>query len=113
MTDPRVIHFEIVGKDGKALQAYYGALFGWKLNTDTPGGYGMTEPGGDRPRGRDRLDAGRLGRSRHRLRHGGRHRRDPGQGRCPGRQGDHAQVPARAVGPPWPWSPIPKGTSWA
>jgi predicted enzyme related to lactoylglutathione lyase len=44
MTDPRVIHFEIVGKDGKALQAYYSALFGWKLNTDNPGGYGMTSP---------------------------------------------------------------------
>jgi uncharacterized protein len=44
MADARVIHFEIVGKDPKALQAYYGDLFGWKLNTDNPGGYGMTDP---------------------------------------------------------------------
>ena len=44
MTDARVIHFEVVGKDGKALQSYYGKLFGWKLNTDNPGGYGMSDP---------------------------------------------------------------------
>jgi predicted enzyme related to lactoylglutathione lyase len=44
MADARVIHFEIVGKDGKALQAYYSELLGWKLNTDAPGGYGMTDP---------------------------------------------------------------------
>ena len=44
MSDNKVIHFEIVGKDGAALQRYYSALFGWKLNTDNPGGYGMTDP---------------------------------------------------------------------
>ena len=44
MTEARVIHFEIVGKDGAALQRYYSDLFGWKLNTDFPGGYGMTDP---------------------------------------------------------------------
>ena len=44
MTEPRVIHFEVVGKDGKALQDYYSGLFGWKINTDNPGGYGMTDP---------------------------------------------------------------------
>jgi predicted enzyme related to lactoylglutathione lyase len=44
MTEARVIHFEVVGKDQKALQDYYGKLFGWKLNTDSPGGYGMTDP---------------------------------------------------------------------
>ena len=44
MTDARVIHFEIVGKDQKALQSYYGNLFGWKLDTSAPGGYGMTDP---------------------------------------------------------------------
>ena len=44
MTDARVIHFEVVGKDGKALQSYYSQLFGWKLNTDNPGGYGMSDP---------------------------------------------------------------------
>jgi uncharacterized protein len=44
MTDAKVIHFEIMGKDQKALQAYYGDLFGWKLDTSAPGGYGMTDP---------------------------------------------------------------------
>jgi predicted enzyme related to lactoylglutathione lyase len=44
MTEPRINHFEIVGKDQKALQAYWSELFGWKLNTDFPGGYGMTDP---------------------------------------------------------------------
>ena len=44
MGDKRVIHFEIVGKDGPALQKFYSDLFGWKLNTDNPGGYGMSDP---------------------------------------------------------------------
>ena len=43
MTVPQVIHFEIVGKDQRALQKYWSDLFGWKLNTDNPGGYGMTD----------------------------------------------------------------------
>ena len=42
MGDNKVIHFEIVGRDGAALQRFYGDLFSWKLNTDNPGGYGMT-----------------------------------------------------------------------
>jgi predicted enzyme related to lactoylglutathione lyase len=44
MADPRIIHLEIVGKDQEALQAYWSTLLGWKLNTDNPGGYGMTDP---------------------------------------------------------------------
>jgi len=36
-----VTHFEIVGKDGKALQRYYAELFGWTINDDNPMGYGM------------------------------------------------------------------------
>jgi predicted enzyme related to lactoylglutathione lyase len=40
----RVIHFEILGRDQDALQRYYADLFGWQLNTDNPGGYGMTSP---------------------------------------------------------------------
>ena len=43
MTDARIIHFEVTGKDQKALQDYYSKLFGWKLNTSSPGGYGMTD----------------------------------------------------------------------
>jgi len=44
MAEARVIHFEIVGKDGKALQRYYSELFGWALDANNPGGYGMTDP---------------------------------------------------------------------
>ena len=36
-----VIHVEVVGKDGPALQKFYGDIFGWKLDTNNPGGYGM------------------------------------------------------------------------
>ena len=38
----KIQHAEVVGKDGPALQSFYGKLFDWKLNTDLPGGYGMT-----------------------------------------------------------------------
>jgi predicted enzyme related to lactoylglutathione lyase len=44
MADPKIIHVEIVGKDGPALQRYYSDLFGWKIDTNNPGGYGMTDP---------------------------------------------------------------------
>lgn len=33
-----VIHVEVPGKAGPALQRFYGDVFGWKLNTDNPGG---------------------------------------------------------------------------
>ena len=39
----RIVHAEVVGKDGPALQDYYSKLFGWKQNTDLPGGYAMTD----------------------------------------------------------------------
>lgn len=38
------MHLEIMGKDGKALQRYYSDLFGWKFDTNNPGGYGITDP---------------------------------------------------------------------
>jgi uncharacterized protein len=44
MAEAKVIHFEVVGKDGKALQRYYTDLFGWTLDTSAPGGYGMSDP---------------------------------------------------------------------
>jgi predicted enzyme related to lactoylglutathione lyase len=44
MAEAKVIHFEVLGKDAKALQGYYSDLFGWKLNTDNPGGYGLSDP---------------------------------------------------------------------
>jgi len=44
MTEPRIIHLEIAGRDQAALQRYYSDLLGWKLDTSFPGGYGMTDP---------------------------------------------------------------------
>ena len=43
MADPKIIHVEVTGRDQAALQKYYSDLFGWTLNTDNPGAYGMTE----------------------------------------------------------------------
>ena len=40
----KIVHAEVVGKDGPALQKFFGELFGWSQNTDLPGGYAMTDP---------------------------------------------------------------------
>lgn len=37
----KVIHVEVTGKDGPALQKFYSDIFGWNLDTNNPGGYGM------------------------------------------------------------------------
>jgi len=37
----QVIHVEVLGKDGQALQRFYQDVFGWQLDTNNPGGYGM------------------------------------------------------------------------
>ncbi len=39
-----VVHFEILGPDGAALQKYYADLFGWEINADNPQNYGMVSP---------------------------------------------------------------------
>lgn len=36
-----VIHVEVVGKDGPALQRFYSDVFGWQLDTNNPTSYGM------------------------------------------------------------------------
>jgi predicted enzyme related to lactoylglutathione lyase len=36
-----VVHFEILGKDGEALQGYYSELFGWEINADNEMKYGI------------------------------------------------------------------------
>lgn len=36
-----VVHFEILGKDGKKSQAFYGSLFGWNIDASNPMDYGM------------------------------------------------------------------------
>jgi uncharacterized protein len=35
-----VVHFEVIGKDGDALRAFYGELFDWEFNTDNEMNYG-------------------------------------------------------------------------
>ena len=37
----QVIHVEVTGSDGDALQRFYRDVFGWNLDTNNPGGYGM------------------------------------------------------------------------
>ena len=37
-----VTHFEVVAKDGKRAQDFYGNLFGWKFD-NVEGGYGMVD----------------------------------------------------------------------
>ena len=36
-----VVHFEIVGKDGDKLNAYYAELFDWEIDSNNPMKYGM------------------------------------------------------------------------
>ncbi|HYV01582.1 MAG TPA: VOC family protein [Actinomycetota bacterium] len=35
-----VIHFEVIGRDGAALQRYYSELFDWEIDANNPMGYG-------------------------------------------------------------------------
>lgn len=35
-----VVHFEVIGKDGPKLQAYYAELFGWEIDANNPMSYG-------------------------------------------------------------------------
>ena len=37
----RIVHVEVVGRDQGKLQKFFSELFGWKLDTNNPGGYGM------------------------------------------------------------------------
>jgi uncharacterized protein len=36
-----VVHFEVIGKDGKKLQSYYSELFGWEIEANNPMNYGI------------------------------------------------------------------------
>jgi predicted enzyme related to lactoylglutathione lyase len=36
-----VVHFEIAGKDGTALQSFYSELFDWKIDANNPMSYGI------------------------------------------------------------------------
>jgi predicted enzyme related to lactoylglutathione lyase len=39
----QVVHFEVVGKDGPALRAFYSDLFGWKIDADNALNYGIVQ----------------------------------------------------------------------
>jgi predicted enzyme related to lactoylglutathione lyase len=41
----KIIHVEVVGKDGGALQKFYSDAFDWDLDTNNPGGYGLLRQG--------------------------------------------------------------------
>jgi predicted enzyme related to lactoylglutathione lyase len=41
----KVVHVEVTGKNGPALQKFYSEVFGWSLDTNNPGGYGMLRQG--------------------------------------------------------------------
>ena len=45
MANP-VVHFEITGKDGKALQSFYHDAFDWEIDANNPMNYGMVNTGG-------------------------------------------------------------------
>jgi len=38
-----VVHFEVLGKDGKRSQEFYTNLFGWHVDADNPMDYGMVD----------------------------------------------------------------------
>ncbi len=38
-----VTHFEIIGKDEKKLQDFYGKLFGWHIDANNPTNYGLVD----------------------------------------------------------------------
>jgi predicted enzyme related to lactoylglutathione lyase len=40
MANP-VVHFEVIGKDGKKLQEFYSGIFGWKVDAANPMNYGI------------------------------------------------------------------------
>src|ERR1700751_588424 len=40
-----IVHFEIIGKDAKKLQSYYGDLFGWEFDTSAAVAEAISQPG--------------------------------------------------------------------
>lgn len=43
-----VVHVEVLGRDGEALQRFYAALFGWATSA-VPGDYWQVDPGAQAP----------------------------------------------------------------
>jgi predicted enzyme related to lactoylglutathione lyase len=42
-----VVHFEIVGRDGEKMRAYYADLFGWEIDAANPMNYGIVQREGN------------------------------------------------------------------
>jgi predicted enzyme related to lactoylglutathione lyase len=42
-----VVHFEVIGKDGKKLMSYYSELFGWEFDANNPMNYGAVQREGN------------------------------------------------------------------
>jgi uncharacterized protein len=42
-----VVHFEVIGQDGKKLQSYYSELFGWEIDASNPMSYGIVQREGN------------------------------------------------------------------
>jgi uncharacterized protein len=40
-----VVHFEVIGRDAKRLQDFYGQLFEWRITSDNPMDYGIVDTG--------------------------------------------------------------------
>lgn len=40
-----VVHFEILGRDGEALQSFYRELFAWQIDANNPMSYGIVDTG--------------------------------------------------------------------
>jgi predicted enzyme related to lactoylglutathione lyase len=38
-----VVHFEVTGKDGRALSSFFSQLFDWEIDADNPMGYGIVD----------------------------------------------------------------------
>jgi predicted enzyme related to lactoylglutathione lyase len=38
-----VVHFEVIGKDAKALQSFYSDMFDWEIDADNPMSYGVVQ----------------------------------------------------------------------
>ena len=38
-----VVHFEVIGKDGKKLRDYYSELFGWDIDAENEMNYGVIQ----------------------------------------------------------------------
>jgi hypothetical protein len=38
-----VVHFEVIGKDGKKLTSFYSEMFGWEIDANNPMNYGIVQ----------------------------------------------------------------------